>query len=157
MPSFPGSSAGKESACNAGQPTWVPGWGRSPGEGIGSPLQYSWASLVAQLVENLPAMLEAWVGKIPAGGGHGNPLQYSCLEKPHGQRAWWAAVHEVTKGWTRRATKHSTAHGTCPTNQNRHWSLSSEYRRSLTNQNRLDCRNWGRRELCLRESLLDTC
>ena len=98
---FPSSSDGKKSACNAGEPTWVPGWGRSPGEGIGSPLQYSWASLVAQLVENLPAMLEAWVGKIPAGGGHGNPLQYSCLEKPHGQRAWWAAVHGVTKGWTR--------------------------------------------------------
>ena len=114
----------KKSACNAGEPTWVPGWGRSPGEGIGSPLQYSWASLVAQLVENLPAMLEVWVGKIPAGGGHGNPLQCSCLEKPHGQRAWWAAVHEVTKRWTRWATKHSTAHGTCLTNQNRHWSLS---------------------------------
>ena len=49
------SSVGKESACNAGS---VPGSGSSPGEGIGYPLQYSWASLVAQLVKNLPAMQE---------------------------------------------------------------------------------------------------
>ena len=53
---FPGSSSGKESACNAGDPGSIPGLGRSAGEGIGYPLQYSWASLVAQLVENLPAM-----------------------------------------------------------------------------------------------------
>ena len=45
---FPGSSAGKESACNAGDPGLIPGSGRSPGEGIGCPLQYSWASLVVQ-------------------------------------------------------------------------------------------------------------
>ena len=55
---FPGSSAGKESTCNAGDPSWIPGSGRSPGEGIGYPLPYSWASLVAQLVKNLPAMWE---------------------------------------------------------------------------------------------------
>ena len=47
---FPGSSAGKESACNAGDPGLIPGLGRSPAEGLGYPLQYSWASLVAQLV-----------------------------------------------------------------------------------------------------------
>ena len=41
---FPGSSAGKESACNAGDPGLIPGWGRSAGEGIVYPLQYSWAS-----------------------------------------------------------------------------------------------------------------
>ena len=58
---FPGSSAGKESACKAGDPGLIPGLGRSPGEGIGYPLQYSWASLVAQLVKNLPAMWETWV------------------------------------------------------------------------------------------------
>ena len=46
---FPGNSAGKESACNAEEPGSIPGMGRSPGEGIGHPLQYSWASLVAQL------------------------------------------------------------------------------------------------------------
>ena len=57
---FPDSSVGKESACNAGDPGLIPGSGRSPGEGIGYPLQYSWASLVAQLVKNLPAMWETW-------------------------------------------------------------------------------------------------
>ena len=58
---FPGSSAGKESACNAGDPGAIPASGRSPGERIGYPLQYSWASLVAQLVKNPPAMQETWV------------------------------------------------------------------------------------------------
>ena len=53
---FPGSSAGKESACNARDPGSIPGSGSSTGEGIGYPLQYSWASLVAQLVKNLPAI-----------------------------------------------------------------------------------------------------
>ena len=53
---YPGSSAGKESACKARDPGSIPGSGRSPGEGIGYPLQYSWASLVAQLVKNPPAM-----------------------------------------------------------------------------------------------------
>ena len=48
------SSVGKESACNAGEPGLIPGSGRSTGEGIGYPLQYSWASLVAQLVNNPP-------------------------------------------------------------------------------------------------------
>ena len=58
---FSGSSAGKESTCNAGDPSLIPGLGRSPGEGIGYPLQYSWASLVGQLVKNLPAIRETWV------------------------------------------------------------------------------------------------
>ena len=58
---FPGSSAGKESACSTGDPCLIPGSGRSPGEGIGYPLQYPWASLVAQGVRNLPAMRETWV------------------------------------------------------------------------------------------------
>ena len=51
---FPYSSVGKESSCKAGDPSLIPGSGISPGEGIGYPLQYSWASLVAQLVKNLP-------------------------------------------------------------------------------------------------------
>ena len=55
---FPGSSAGKEFACNAGDPGWIPGSDSYPGEAIGYPLQYSWASLLAQLVKNLPAMQE---------------------------------------------------------------------------------------------------
>ena len=58
---FPDSSVGKESACNAGDTGSISGLGRSAGEGIGYPLQYSWASLVAQLVKNLPAMQETWV------------------------------------------------------------------------------------------------
>ena len=55
------SSAGKESTCNAGDPGLIPGSGRSAGEGIGYPLQDSWASLVAQLVKNPPAMRVTWV------------------------------------------------------------------------------------------------
>ena len=58
---FPDSSVGKESACNAADPGLIPGSGRSPGEGIGYPLQYSWASLVVQLVKNPLAVLETWV------------------------------------------------------------------------------------------------
>ena len=69
--SFPDSSAGKESACNAGDPGSIPGSGRSPGGGIGYPLQSSWASLVAQLVKNLPAMWETWVGSL----GWEDPLE----------------------------------------------------------------------------------
>ena len=61
---FPGSSAGKESACNAGYLGSIPGLGRSPG------------------------------------GGHGNPLQYSCLEIRMDRGAWWATDHGVTKSWT---------------------------------------------------------
>ena len=59
----------------------IPGSGKSPGEGIGYPLQYSWASLVAQTVKNLPGLRRS------PGGGHGNPLQYSCLKNPHGLRS----------------------------------------------------------------------
>ena len=55
------SSVGKESTCNAGDHSSIPGWRRSPGEEIGYPLQYYWASLVAQLVKNLPAMRDTWV------------------------------------------------------------------------------------------------
>ena len=58
---FSGSSAGKESACNEGDPGSFPGSGRSPEEGRGYALQYAWASLVAQLVKNPPAMKETLV------------------------------------------------------------------------------------------------
>ena len=68
---FPNSSVGKESTCNAGDPGSVPGSGRSAGEGIGYPLQYSWASLVAQLVKNPPAMKETPVGFL----GQEDPLE----------------------------------------------------------------------------------
>ena len=68
---FPDSSVGKESACNAGDPGLIPGSGRSPGEGIVYPLQYSWASLEAQLVKNPPAMWETWVRSL----GWEDPLE----------------------------------------------------------------------------------
>ena len=87
---FPDSSVGKESACNAGDSSSIPELGRSAGEEIGYPLQYSWASLVAQLIKNPPAMWETWVQSLgwedTLGEGRGNPLQYSCLVNPHGQR-----------------------------------------------------------------------
>ena len=51
----------KESACNVGDPSSIPGLGRSAGEGIGYPLQYSWESIVAHVVKNLPEMQETWV------------------------------------------------------------------------------------------------
>ena len=61
---FPGGSDSKESACNAGDESSIPGFRRFPE------------------------------------GGHGNPLQYSCPENPHGQRTWWATVHGVSKSQT---------------------------------------------------------
>ena len=66
-----GSSAGKESACNARDPSSIPGLGRTPGEGIGYLLQYSWASLVAQLVKYPLAMQETWVPSL----GWEDPLE----------------------------------------------------------------------------------
>ena len=55
------------------------------------------------MVKNPPdsrdvGLIPGW-GRSP-GGGHGNPLQYSCLEILHGQRSWWATVHRVAKNWT---------------------------------------------------------
>ena len=58
---FPGNLAGKESTCNAGNPSSTPGLGRFAGEGIVYPFQYSWASLVAQTVKNPLAMWETRV------------------------------------------------------------------------------------------------
>ena len=69
--SFPDSLVGKESTCNAGDLGLIPGSGRSSGEGIGYPLQYSWASLVTQLVKNPPAMRETWVRSL----GWEDPLE----------------------------------------------------------------------------------
>ena len=68
---FSNSSVGKESTCNAGDPSLIPGLGKSTGEGIGYPLQYSWASRVAQMVKNLPAM---WETKIQSLGWE-DPLE----------------------------------------------------------------------------------
>ena len=64
-----------------------------------------WASLVAQMVKNLPAVRETQV-HIPGSGGspgegNGYPLPYSCLESPMNRGAWWAIVYGVAKSWTR--------------------------------------------------------
>ena len=108
MGNFPGNSAGKETTCNAGDPSLIPGSGRAPGQGIGYPLQYSWASLVAQTVENPPAMQENWVQSL----GWQDPLEEGIATHssvlagriPMDRGAWWATVHGVTKGQTRLNT-----------------------------------------------------
>ena len=98
---FPDSSAGRESACNAGDPGSIPGSGRSAAEEIGYPFQYSAASLVAQLVKNPPAMQDTWVRSLGCedpGEGKDYPLQYSGLEN---SMDW--IVHGVAKSRTRRS------------------------------------------------------
>ena len=88
---FPGSSAGKESACNAGDPSSIPGSGRSPGEGRDYPLQYPCAFLVAQMVKNLPTIWETWVWSLG-------------WEDPPWRQAW-----EPTLAWSGMAKKRSLA------------------------------------------------
>ena len=97
---FPDSSAGKESACNAGNPSLIPGFGKSAGEGLGYPLQYSWVSLVAQLVKNPSVCNSGDLGLIPGlgrspGEGKGYQVQYSGLEN-----SMDCIVYRVTKGQT---------------------------------------------------------
>ena len=98
---FPGGSSAKESACSVGDLGSVPGLGRSPEEGIGYPLQYSWASLVTQMVKNPSAMRENWVQSLgwedPLEEGmatHSSILTWRILMD---WRAWHAKVHGVTK------------------------------------------------------------
>ena len=104
MQGFPGSSVGKESTYNAGDPGSIPGSGRSAGEGIGYLLQNSWAVLVAQLVKNPPTMWETSVQylieKIP--GLKGYPHQYSGLEN-----SMDTIAHGVAKSWTQLSDFHS--------------------------------------------------
>ena len=79
----------------------IPGWGRSPGEGTDYPLQYSWASLVTQLVKNLPAIRKTWVQSL----GWEDPLEESMATHssilawriPMERGAWRAIVHGVTE------------------------------------------------------------
>ena len=104
---FPHSSVGKESACNAGDPGSIPGLGKSPGEGIGYTFQYSWASLLAQLVKK-SACNAGDLGSIPGlgrspGKRKGYPLQYAGLEN-----SMDCIVHGVTKSWTRLSDFHCT-------------------------------------------------
>ena len=96
---FHDSSVDKESACNAEDPSLIPGLGRSPGEGIGFLLQYSWASPLAQLVKE-SACSVGDLGLIPVLGrtpkeGNGYPLQYSGLEN-----SMDCTVHGVIKSQT---------------------------------------------------------
>ena len=99
LPGFPGSLAIKESTCNTGHPSSIPGLGRYAGEGIGYPLQYSWASLVAQQVKNPRALQETWVQTL----GQEDPLEKR--RATHSSiLAWripWTGVHRVTKSQTR--------------------------------------------------------
>ena len=97
---FPDSSVGKESACNAGDPGWIPGLGRSAGEGIDYPLQYSWASLVARLVKNPPAMRETWVQS----PGWDDPLPWrrEWLSTPV---FWPGEFHGLYSPWGRKESE----------------------------------------------------
>ena len=78
---FPGSSAGKEYTCNAGDPSLIPGLGRSAEEGVGYSLQYSWLNSKESICNAKDLVWIHGLGRSP-GGGHGNPFHYSCLENP---------------------------------------------------------------------------
>ena len=93
---FPGSSVGKEAACNAGDPSSILGSGRSAGEGIGYPLQYSWASLVAQLVKSPPVMQETWVWSL----GWEGPLEKG--KATHSSILAWRIPWNVYSPWDRK-------------------------------------------------------
>ena len=127
------SSADEESACNAGNrfDSWVkkfpwrrdrlpiPVFSGFPGDSDGkeSASAHFLGFPVAQMVKNLPAMPQTWawsLGSIPGlgrslEGGHGNPLQYSCLENPMDRGAWWATVHGVAKSRTWPSDFHFTS------------------------------------------------
>ena len=112
---FPGSSAGKESTCNAWYPGLIPRSGRALEKGIGYSLQYSWASLVAQKVNNLPAMwdctlgLDPWVGKIPWRRAWQSTPVFLPGESPWTEETGGLlsmGSQRVVRDW---ATKHSTA------------------------------------------------
>ena len=75
----------------------------APGEGIGYPLQYSWASLVAQMVKNPPVMRETWVQSlgwvIPLEEGMATHSSMFARRIPMDRNAWWATVHGIVKSW----------------------------------------------------------
>ena len=115
--SFPGSSAGKESVCNAGDSGLITGSGRFAEEGIGYLLQYSWASQVAQTIKNLPTVWETWVAKIPwrrerlptpvlgPGGFHG-------LYSPWDHKDWGTTEWPKKKAtWNMNVVDHFSAPG----------------------------------------------
>ena len=97
---FPHSSVGKESACSAGDPSSILGSGRSLGKGIGNPIQFSWTSLVAQLVKNPPAMRDTRVQSLgwedPLEKGKATILQNCGLQNSKD----CVIVHEITESNT---------------------------------------------------------
>ena len=101
---FLGGPDSKESACNAGDLGSVPGSGRSPGEGYGYPLQYSWPSLVAQAVKNPPAMPETWVQSLGwedhLGEGMATHSRILAWRISMDRGAWWVTVHGVEEYWS---------------------------------------------------------
>ena len=113
MYGFPGSSAGKESACN---PISIPGLGRSPGDENGHPLQYSWVSLVAQMLKNLPTMQETWVRSL----GWEDPWEKTRQPTPvllPGESPWTDEPGRLQSMGSQRVghereTEHSTANYT---------------------------------------------
>ena len=93
---FPGSSVGQESACNAGDPSSVPGWGREPGVFLVLP--------VAQMVKTLSAMLQTWVWSLglddPRQEGMASHCRILAWRIPMNRGAWWATGHGVAKSQT---------------------------------------------------------
>ena len=83
----------------------IPGSERSPGEGIGYPLQYPWAFLVAQMVKNLPTVKETWLQSLgwedPLEEGMANHSSILAWRIPMDRGAWWSTVHGVARSWTR--------------------------------------------------------
>ena len=100
---FPHSSVGKESTYNAGDPGLIPGSGRSTGEGIGYPLQCSWASFVAQRVKNPPATWETWIQSL----GWEDPLKKG---KAANSSILACIVHGVAKSRARLSDFHYAFH-----------------------------------------------
>ena len=99
------SSAGKESACNAGDAGSIPGSRRSPKERTGYSLQYSWASLMAQMVKKQHAMQQTWIWSLSwedllevGMATHSSILPWGI---PMDRGTWWAIVHGVTKSQIR--------------------------------------------------------
>ena len=104
MLGFPGSSADKESTYNTRDPSPIPGLGSSPGEGIGYPLQYSWVSLVVQMVKNLPAMQETWVRSM----GWEDPLEKG--KATHSSILVWRTPWTEEPGGAKSHTRLSNFH-----------------------------------------------
>ena len=96
-----GRGGPQESACNEGDPGLIPGSGRSPEKGTGYQLQYSWASTVAQMIKNPPAMWETWFRSLgwedPLDEGMATHSSILAWRIPMDREAWWATVHGVAQ------------------------------------------------------------